>query len=61
MKQDKPANTETTYRVKSDLPISCPMPDMQTWNSHPRVFLTFNDSKKARCPYCSAEYHLIDT
>ena len=33
-------NTQTNIEISSqDLPLSCPMPAMQTWNSHPRVFL----------------------
>ena len=33
-------NTKKHIEIhESDLPLSCPMPDMQSWNSHPRVFL----------------------
>lgn len=56
-----PANTKNTYHVTSrDLPLSCPMPEMELWNSHPRVYLPIEDTGKARCPYCSAEFILSD-
>lgn len=45
---------------KSDLPLHCPMPDSTLWNSHPRVFLEIEDTGKAKCPYCGAEYILED-
>ena len=33
-------NAEHRYEVsEADLPLSCPMPGMYLWNSHPRVFL----------------------
>ena len=52
------ANARHRYIVRSeDLPLSCPMPDMSLWNSHPRVFLPLTDGK-ATCPYCGAEYFL---
>jgi uncharacterized Zn-finger protein len=41
-----------------DLPLSCPMPSMQSWNSHPKVFLPIEATGWAKCPYCSAEYTL---
>jgi len=57
----KPANAEPVYRVAAeDLPVSCPLPEMCLWNSHPRVYLAFNEEGRARCPYCGAEY-LIET
>ena len=35
-----PANAEKRYAVqRADLPLSCPLPSMALWNSHPRVFL----------------------
>ncbi len=53
----EPANAERVYRVTAqDLPVSCPLPEMCLWNSHPRVYLAFNDEGRARCPYCGAEY-----
>ena len=53
------ANTERVYHVKkSDLPISCPSKDMALWNSHPKVFLPLEDTGKAVCEYCGAEYIL---
>jgi uncharacterized Zn-finger protein len=52
-------NAENQYEVTSaDLPLSCPMPQMFLWNSHPRVYLPIQDTGWAKCPYCSAEYFL---
>lgn len=57
----RPANTERVYRVhRSDLPLSCPTPDMALWNSHPRVYLPIEKTGRAQCPYCGAEYILED-
>lgn len=54
-----PANASKTYEVEpSDLPLSCPMPEMTLWNSHPRVYLPIEQTGSAKCPYCGAEYTL---
>ena len=56
-----PANAENRYEVtRSDLPLHCPLEGMSLWNSHPRVYLPIEDSGKATCPYCGAEYQLKD-
>ncbi|MDH3515093.1 MAG: zinc-finger domain-containing protein [Gammaproteobacteria bacterium] len=53
------ANTQARYEVtRTDLPLSCPMPGMSLWNSHPRVYLPIEDSGQERCPYCGAVYVL---
>jgi len=51
------AQNQYTVTVK-DLPLSCPMPDMSLWNSHPRVYLPIEPTGFAKCPYCGAEYTL---
>ena len=52
-------NAQHQYEVTTaDLPLSCPMPGMHLWNSHPRVFLPIEQTGWAKCPYCSAEYQL---
>lgn len=57
----KPANTERLYKVaRADLPLSCPTPEMELWNSHPRVYLPIEKTGKARCPYCGAQFELED-
>jgi uncharacterized Zn-finger protein len=59
--QSRPANTERKYHVRrSDLPLSCPTPDMALWNSHPRVYLPIEKTGRASCPYCGATYILDD-
>ena len=52
-------NDQNQYTVTAaDLPLSCPMPSMSLWNSHPKVYLPIEATGWAKCPYCSAEYTL---
>lgn len=55
-----PANAKNRYTVtRADLPLSCPMPGMTLWNSHPKVYLPIeDDGGEATCPYCGARYTL---
>jgi uncharacterized Zn-finger protein len=39
-----------------DLPLTCPMPDMNLWNAHPKVVIPLNNGGEARCPYCGTLY-----
>lgn len=56
-----PANAEHRYSVThADLPLSCPMPGMTLWNSHPKVYLPVEATGTAQCPYCGAVYTLAD-
>ncbi len=56
-----PANAQNRYEVtRAELPLSCPMPGMYLWNSHPRVYLPIEATGRAKCPYCGAEYVLVD-
>ena len=51
------ANAENRYTVtRADLPLSCPMPGMALWNSHPKVYLPVEASGSAKCPYCGAQF-----
>ena len=55
------ANTHKSINItEKDLPLRCPMPDMVTWNSHPRVFLDIEKEPRhtITCPYCSTVYTL---
>lgn len=55
-------NTEKYIEISDkDLPLSCPMPDMVSWDSHPRVFLEIDKEPNHEiiCPYCSTRYKLI--
>ncbi len=56
------ANAQREYEVRrADLPLSCPLPSMALWNSHPRVYLPIvDDGGQSECPYCGAKYRLID-
>jgi uncharacterized Zn-finger protein len=52
-------NARQHYEVTADdLPLACPMPGMQLWSSHPRVYLPVEKTGWAKCPYCSSEYTL---
>ncbi len=54
-------NAQNRYEVTTDdLPLSCPMPGMELWNSHPKVYLPIEATGFAKCPYCGAEYVLVD-
>ncbi len=55
------ANAENRYQVsRADLPLSCPMPGMSLWNSHPKVYLPVEKTGEAKCPYCGADYSLTE-
>ena len=49
------ANAQREYVVhRADLPLSCPLPSMALWNSHPRVYLPIEaEGGNAECPYLS--------
>ena len=54
-----PSNAEHRYEIHAeDLPLSCPMPGMHLWNSHPRVYLAVTADGSVKCPYCGALYTL---
>ncbi|NIP19395.1 MAG: zinc-finger domain-containing protein [Xanthomonadales bacterium] len=55
------ASKQDLYEVtRSDLPLSCPTQAQKLWNAHPRVFLPIEETGEAICPYCSAQYKLVD-
>jgi uncharacterized Zn-finger protein len=55
-------NAQRSYRVtRDDLPLHCPMDNMRLWDSHPRVYLPIEATGKAKCPYCGADYVLVDS
>jgi len=52
-------NAQNQYEVSvEDLPLSCPMPQMSLWNSHPKVYLDVAREGHAKCPYCGTVYQL---
>lgn len=54
-------NAANRYDVtRKDLPLSCPMPGMYLWNSHPRIYLPIHKTGEATCMYCGAKYRLTD-
>ena len=56
----KPAAGNVIEVSRSDLPLSCPRPDDEVWNMHPRVYLPIEKTGEATCPYCGAHYRLGD-
>lgn len=53
---------DARYEVsRTDLPLSCPLPNRELWNAHPRVYLPIEQTGYAKCPYCGAEYVLVDS
>jgi uncharacterized Zn-finger protein len=55
------ANARNRYEVgRADLPLHCPLEGMTLWNSHPRVYLPIEETGRAKCPYCGADYVLTD-
>ena len=56
------ANAQKQYEVRrADLPLSCPLPAMALWNSHPRVYLPIEaEGGTSDCPYCGSRFVLVD-
>jgi uncharacterized Zn-finger protein len=58
---EKTREAERTIKIRrSDLPLSCPRPQDEVWNMHPRVYLAIEKTGEAVCPYCGARYLLED-
>lgn len=58
---DQVACAKRRYEVTlADLPVSCPTKDMRLWDGHPRVYLPIEETGLAVCPYCDAEFVLIN-
>jgi len=53
-----PAHSAFIEVDASALPLTCPGPHAPLWSMHPRVFLDFDVTGAARCPYCGAQYRL---
>jgi uncharacterized Zn-finger protein len=45
---------------RADLPMSCPLPAVELWNSHPRVYLPLEADRECECPYCGTLFVLED-
>ncbi len=56
----KPAPPTPIHIRRQDLPLSCPRPDEEVWNMHPRVYLALDAQGSVTCPYCGATYQLVD-
>ncbi len=59
--QEMTPNAQNRYDIThDDVPLHCPMSDMSQWNSHPKVYLSVEETGQAKCPYCGTEYFLLD-
>ena len=54
----KPYQTKHHEIRRDELPLHCPPPGASLWNAHPRVYLPLEETGKAQCPYCGAEFVL---
>jgi len=52
--------TQVIQVSRADLPLSCPRPDAEVYDMHPRVYLPIEKTGEATCPYCGARYVLKD-
>ena len=56
-----PVRQQRVIKVsREQLPLSCPQPEDDLWNQHPRVYLPLAKDTEAVCPYCSTHYILQD-
>lgn len=55
-----PQDSEARVVSRKDLPLSCPRPEDEVWNMHPRVYLPIDEepSRELSCPYCGTRYRL---
>jgi uncharacterized Zn-finger protein len=59
MPQSATTDSDNIKQVtRDDLPLSCPMPEDEVWNMHPRVYLPIEKTGEAVCPYCGMRYRL---
>ena len=57
--QTVPSCQSSVVKVKAkDLPLSCPTPEMQLWNGHPKVYLPIAETHQEVCPYCGTKFVL---
>lgn len=60
---DPPTQANAQKRVgvmRAELPVSCPLPSMELWSSHPRVYLPLEAERECQCPYCGTLFVLED-
>ena len=59
-RRNTPNDRRLVEIIPDDLPLHCPLPSMSLWNSHPRVYLPIEATAKAKCPYCSTDFVLVE-
>lgn len=47
---------EVVLKIADITKLSCPLPSMEVWNLHPRVYLAPDAENRAICPYCATHY-----
>jgi uncharacterized Zn-finger protein len=58
-KTNQSASVSSYFLVnKSDLPLSCPTPEVAAWSLHPKVYLPIAETGEICCPYCGTRYIL---
>jgi uncharacterized Zn-finger protein len=51
------AAARAARRARADsVAVCCPSLEEPLWNSHPRVYLLFDEAGIAKCPYCGTEH-----
>jgi len=60
MKNKINANNALIQIKQNQLPLHCPLPEINLWNQHPKVYLPIDAFKKVKCPYCGTEYVLSE-
>ena len=58
LKKTNHPDSTSTLVSKNEVPFHCPPKGEKTWNMHPKVFLSFSEEGKSKCPYCGANYQL---
>ena len=58
MKNKINANDVPIKIKPNQLPLHCPLPEINLWNQHPKVYLPIDSFKEVKCPYCGTKYVL---
>ncbi len=58
MKNRIKENGATIKITPNQLPLHCPLPEINLWSQHPKVYLPIDTFKTVKCPYCGTEYVL---
>ena len=45
-------NKNKVIKIHESDVVSCPIPNTDAWNLHPKVYINMKDKKSNSCPYC---------